>query len=618
MRKLVFLLPVLIVLVSGCVNISPEDLARASPVVRQFLEEHPNAKIVATHFTQSQAESMLDVIKQDCDNPYLEPKEFYRFTVEDNETGFKAVVWIDWENQIVECAYKEGYLGKREYGDKEVDPNRCVSRHIRKCYDKNAYWFDSCGNKQEKAELCNYGCAEGRCVQSECRSNAQAKCYGRHVYWFDSCGHVQEKKEYCEYGCERGFCKERPAEKSCQEAGGYCTYPTYGCPEDAKVCPDGTVVTRVGPDCEFKSCPVTANCAMVCPDGSAVECKTVNNYCVCDSCPTASTDTVTGMVYDTGETPVSSGGGGGGSSAIIPTTSTSYCDEYYVCPNGEKVRHCEMVKTEIPGTCVVDESGVEVCSASGASVGCVCRENPEEACPSVSSHLSCREGYKLTDDYWCPEDGVCCLPETPEPECFDSDGGKDYHTAGVVETHIQRLEDHCNNDGTLTEKYCTDSGEAKAETVECPDGYVCEEGACVTENQTDPCEGVTCPGGCYNESDRKYDGTCVEGDCVYEYETCPNGCLEGACITENQTECAEEGELTSGAVAPEYYYGCCEGLESINPYPEDWVGGGMLCYDSEKGTPVCLGNGTSDEGWFYPDETLLMLTNCTETNSTSA
>jgi len=29
-----------------------------------------------------------------------------------------------------------------------------------------------------------------------------------------------------------------------------------GCPEDARVCPDGTVVVREGPDCEFAACPV--------------------------------------------------------------------------------------------------------------------------------------------------------------------------------------------------------------------------------------------------------------------------------------------------------------------------------------------------------------------------
>lgn len=30
---------------------------------------------------------------------------------------------------------------------------------------------------------------------------------------------------------------------------------SVGCPEDAMVCPDGTTVSRIGPDCEFEKCP---------------------------------------------------------------------------------------------------------------------------------------------------------------------------------------------------------------------------------------------------------------------------------------------------------------------------------------------------------------------------
>ncbi|MFC1647957.1 hypothetical protein ACFL1B_00715 [Nanoarchaeota archaeon] len=30
-----------------------------------------------------------------------------------------------------------------------------------------------------------------------------------------------------------------------------------GCPEDARVCDDGTVVVRIAPDCEFEECPET-------------------------------------------------------------------------------------------------------------------------------------------------------------------------------------------------------------------------------------------------------------------------------------------------------------------------------------------------------------------------
>lgn len=32
--------------------------------------------------------------------------------------------------------------------------------------------------------------------------------------------------------------------------------PATACPADARTCPDGTVLTRTGPDCAFPECPV--------------------------------------------------------------------------------------------------------------------------------------------------------------------------------------------------------------------------------------------------------------------------------------------------------------------------------------------------------------------------
>lgn len=40
----------------------------------------------------------------------------------------------------------------------------------------------------------------------------------------------------------------------------YTQQETEGCPEDAKLCPDGTVVGRAPPDCEFEPCPVSKIC----------------------------------------------------------------------------------------------------------------------------------------------------------------------------------------------------------------------------------------------------------------------------------------------------------------------------------------------------------------------
>jgi len=43
---------------------------------------------------------------------------------------------------------------------------------------------------------------------------------------------------------DSSLCPEKPAPEP------------VGCPEDAKVCPDGSVLTREGPDCKFPECPV--------------------------------------------------------------------------------------------------------------------------------------------------------------------------------------------------------------------------------------------------------------------------------------------------------------------------------------------------------------------------
>ena len=34
-----------------------------------------------------------------------------------------------------------------------------------------------------------------------------------------------------------------------------CATEGVACPEDARLCSDGTSVVRVGPDCEFEACP---------------------------------------------------------------------------------------------------------------------------------------------------------------------------------------------------------------------------------------------------------------------------------------------------------------------------------------------------------------------------
>jgi hypothetical protein len=44
--------------------------------------------------------------------------------------------------------------------------------------------------------------------------------------------------------------------------------PSFGCTEDAKICSDGSVVVRVGEDCEFEACPKTDLEVSICSKAS--------------------------------------------------------------------------------------------------------------------------------------------------------------------------------------------------------------------------------------------------------------------------------------------------------------------------------------------------------------
>ena len=99
----------LVVFVSGCTSgLDPQALATSNSLIKQFLAEHPNAKILATHYTAEQSKNIIDQVRKDCDNPYMDEKDYYRVVINDTQSSFYAVVWIDWQNKTIECAYKLG------------------------------------------------------------------------------------------------------------------------------------------------------------------------------------------------------------------------------------------------------------------------------------------------------------------------------------------------------------------------------------------------------------------------------------------------------------------------------------------------------------------------------
>ena len=77
--------------------------------------------------------------------------------------------------------------------------------------------------------------------------------------------------------------------------------------------------------------------------------------------------------------------------------------------------------------------------------------------------------------------GYTTVPTTT-PYCVDSDGGQDIYEKGYVinSTGLQSW-DYCLPNGTLRpvgEWYCTKLGSISTAFIECPSGYLCNDGAC--------------------------------------------------------------------------------------------------------------------------------------------
>ena len=104
------------------------------------------------------------------------------------------------------------------------------------CSDKTCGYSDY--------EFCQYGCSNGICNPQPCTSHSTYSCYSNDVYWYDSCGDIEEKKEDCEgRGCSNGQCNPEiicsyhsdcgtnsyTGEEFCQNDDSYKNYITYTC-----------------------------------------------------------------------------------------------------------------------------------------------------------------------------------------------------------------------------------------------------------------------------------------------------------------------------------------------------------------------------------------------------
>jgi hypothetical protein len=162
--------------------------------------------------------------------------------------------------------------------------------------------------------------------------------------------------------------------------------------------------------------------------------------------------------------------------------------------------------------------------------------------------------------------------------CDDSDGGKDVMAQGNVVAGASSYAyiDYCSGNGSVMEYYC-DTGAMSNQTIACPQGYECKEGACAVIS-TAPAQSACTDSdggeaydsaGVVKKDGISYSDVCTDLQLVREYycqdgavsnaiHMCGSGerCMDGRCIhaertctdTDSGDDIYHKGTVASGSV----------------------------------------------------------------------
>jgi len=187
------------------------------------------------------------------------------------------------------------------------------------------------------------------------------------------------------------------------------------------------------------------------------------------------------------------------------------------------------------------------------------------------------KGYKINYiDYWQSSTytSTTTTTTTIPTTCTDSDGGKNYYVKGYCKDNVgvtHYMEDSCiplnspdiGNRGKLYETWCDNTSEGYQcvqSPLECPTGYVCKDGACVstTTTTTSPTTTTTLPSTCEKEcSNKGYNfGNCRNTCQVGEFGIGTSGCPQPVCAP------CVTGELCPSCPT----YSCCCSNKQTCPY----------------------------------------------------
>lgn len=283
------------------------------------------------------------------------------------------------------------------------------------------------------------------------------------------------------------------------------------CTDDAKLCPDGSYVSRLPPDCEFASCPTDeATCSQNADCYNEAELGKENRFCeFCEGkC------------------------GGSGTCAEKPDACITVYDPVCGCDgktySNDCVRQIAGVSKKYGGECIVEHQcytdsdcnsgkfckfhegtcqGPGICTEKPTA--CITLYDPVCGCDGKTYGNDCAAStFSVSVNY----DGDCI-----SKHCNETDKGKDFFNKGTTIDNNGREEtDYCVNDNQLVEWYCGEYPQGTSYTYAyCSQyGKVCLDGACVPQ-----------PEHCI-ESDKGKDffqkGTTVDNNGRSEVDYCVN------------------------------------------------------------------------------------------------
>ena len=84
-----------------------------------------------------------------------------------------------------------------DFGDGDIpeDEQECSTHEELKCFGGDVYWYDSCGNQEEKHTECDNCLCEGNACQPD--PEYSTGCHEDDVYWYDCHGQRKALKEDC-------------------------------------------------------------------------------------------------------------------------------------------------------------------------------------------------------------------------------------------------------------------------------------------------------------------------------------------------------------------------------------------------------------------------------------